>query len=561
MKKFHIIPKIVYILLLIFGSAVSQNVYAIGERIISLGGGSSWTSVETRIGVTEAGRVRPNPVLTLSSASAAMASGYVAAYGAWGNLYPLVETALDMSVSFDENSPALFRDITGNYRISETSFAGVSGQSLARAGTGAVIFGNGPVVVQPNNRSALFAPGNRIRDFTIEFWLYPLSMENGEVILTWNAYASRASSQNAAASTQRINCYASRNRLTWSFNNFFASVDGLTYKNIEFSGNAPIIPRTWSHHLVRFDAATGIIEYIVDGVSQAIVYATATNRENSEVFTPVIGFNGMFLFGEKFSGLMDEFKIHSVFAGRDVIQKYPSAGGRMETMAIDLGDNSSSVQKIDVTGGRFGGSGSGSGTGGTGAGSVQNEYRENGRFKFSDDSEIVFFIRANNNPWLLNTSQWINFTPGEAVTGLTGRYVQIAADFYPSSDGESSPYIDVVNIVYIPGEPPLPPRNLTAAAMDGAVTLSWRHSLTDNTKGYLVYYSSVRGELFGTGASLGPSPIDVGITNNIVINGLSNGTLYYFAVAAYDNRTGETSYHAGEFSSLVTARPLSGLGR
>ena len=548
MKKFQVFIRIVYIFLFISGSSA----YAIGERIISLGGGASWTSAQTRNNVTEVKDLRPNPVLALSSQTGASTAGYLAAYGAWGNLYPLAETALDMSVSFDERTSGLFRDITGNYRISDTSFAEPSGQSLARAGTGAVLFGPGPVIVQPNSRNALFAPGNRIRDFTIEFWLYPLSMENGEVVLSWNAYAYQSSGQNVSAGSaliQRINCYTSRNRLTWSFNNFFASVSGQTYKNIEFSGNTPVIPRMWSHHLIRFDAATGLIEYIVDGVSESIVYATATNRENSEVFTPLTGTSGLFQLGEEFSGLMDEFKIHNVFAGRTAIQKYPPAGGRMETAAVDLGDNSSSVLRIDVTGGR------------AGSGSVRNEYRENGRFRFSDDSEMNFFIRTNDNPWLLNTSQWVNFIPGEAVTGITGRYVQIAADFYPSSDGESSPYLDVINIVYISGEPPLPPRNLTAAANDGAVSLSWRHSPTDNTKGYLVYYSSVRGELFGTGAVLGSSPIDVGITNNVYIDGLVNGTLYYFAVAAYDNRTGEGSYHVGEFSSQVTSRPLSGLGR
>ena len=58
---------------------------------------------------------------------------------------------------------------------------------------------------------------------------------------------------------------------------------------------------------------------------------------------------------------------------------------------------------------------------------------------------------------------------------------------------------------------------------------------------------------------LGSSPIDVGMTNNILIDGLKNGTLYYFRVAAYDRVAGD--YSTGEFSAEVTARPLSGLSR
>jgi len=543
MKKVLIFIHIVYICIFVCGS-----IFASGENTISIGGSASWRSVEHRTGIAEVRAVRPNPVLLLSSATSASISGYSAAFGVLGNFSFLTEPAMDMSVSFDERQPLLYRDITGNYRVSSSNGIETADQSLARAGTGAVIFGAGQVSIEPANRNALFSAGNRIGDFSVEFWLYPLNMENGEQILSWTAYNSSGNRNNI---NQRISCHASRNRLTWSFTNFFNSPNGSEYKNIEFSGNTPVIPKTWSHHLVRFDATTGMIEYLVDGNSEAIFYATPTNRESSEVFTPVIGSSGFFLLGERFSGLMDEFKIHNVFAGRSSIQKYPSSGGRIETNAIDLGDNSSGVVRVDVSGGRTGGSGI----------SVLNEFRENGRFRFSDDSEINFFIRASDNPWLLSSSRWVTFTPGTAITGINGRYVQIAADFYPSADGETSPYLDEIRIVYIPGEPPPPPRNLTAVATDGGVQLQWRHSSIANTAGYLVYYSSVRGELFGNDSVLGSSPVDVGITNNILIGGLTNGTLYYFRVAAYDRKTGEVIYNIGEFSAEVTARPLAGLVR
>ena len=535
--------QIVYIFILISGSAAA---FAVGERTITLGGDASWRSAEIKTGVTEARSIRPNPVLMLSSASSA--AGYSAAAGVWGSLSGYNESAVDLSVSFDERESRLFTDSAGKYRVSASPFIESVSGVYARAGTGAALLGAGQISIAPNSYNALFSPGNRIRDFTIEFWLYPSNMESGETIVSWTAY--NAAQNSATGSIQRINCYTSRNRLTWSFVNFFVSSGGGAYKNIEFSGNTPIVPKTWSHHLVRFDAATGMIEYLVDGISEAILYATPTNREHSEVYTPVAGSNGIFLLGERFYGIMDEFKIHSAFAGRSSIQKYPSSGGRMETGAIDLGINSGGVIRIDVTGGRTGFTGS----------AVHNEYRENGRFRFSDNCEINFFIRANDNPWLLHNSRWVSFTPGAGISGIYGRYVQIAADFYPSSDGEASPYLDVLNIVYMNSEPPMPPRSLTAAASDGAVSLRWRHSPSGSIAGYLVYYSAVRGELFGTGAEAGPSPIDVGITDNFNISGLVNGTLYYFTVAAYDRRTGETN-RVGEFSAEATARPLSGLGR
>jgi len=536
MKKTLSVIFLLYSFLFVYGS-----VFAVGERTISLGGRVDWNSAETRTGISEADNIRPFSVLLLSSAPAA--AGRYAAVGLPGNYSVLAEPALDISVSFDEREAGFFRDSTGMYKVRLPVNVDRVGRAAARRGEGAALFGRsgGGVVIEPQSRNALFAPGKRIGDFTVEFWLYPFNMENGEKIFSWVASVS----VNGNNVTQRIQCIASRNRLQWSFANFFADPGfgfngGASVINLEFSGNFPVVPKTWSHHLVRFDAKTGMIEYLVDGKSEAIAYTTRTRRESSEVFTPFTGNSGAFFLGESFAGLMDEFKILSVYAGRSSERKY--ASGRMETRAIDLGDDASSIVRLDVSGGRTGPS--------------LNEFRENGRFRFSDDSQLNFFIRTSENPWLLNTKRWVNFTPGEDISGIQGRYVQIAADFYSSADGETSPYLEQINIIYLPGEPPLPPRNLTAVAVDGGVQLRWRHGPDINMDGYFLYYSAVRGELFGADAAQGSSPIDVGMTNTILIDGLQNGTLYYFRVAGYNRAASTGRYNVGEFSAEVTARPL-----
>ena len=543
MKKVLPFIHIVYIFLLVSGS-----VYGIGERTILLGGESTWKIAQYRAGIAEVTSVRPNPVLILCSADAA-AAGYSAATGVSGIYTALTEAALDLSLSFDEPDTGLFRDSTGRYKIAVSPELTAAGRRFARAGTGAALFGDTSIlasagsdelIIEPRSRNALFAAGNRMRDFTMEFWLYPLTLENGEQIISWTA----SMPVNGKYAIQRLMCAAAKNRLQWSFVNFFAAAGGLSYINIEFSGDSPVVPKTWSHHLIRFDAATGMIEYLVNGVSETIVYATRSGREGGEVYTPVAGNDGVFVIGEHFMGLLDEFKIHSVCAGRSSIQKYASPGGRMETAAVDLGENNSGVLRVDVSGGRSG---------------VNKEFRENGRFRFSDDSEMQFFIRACENPYLLNEYAWTSFTPGTEIEKISGRYVQLAVDFYPSADGETSPYLDELRITYKPGMPPMPPGNLTATAVDGGVMLRWKHSPDDNTSGYLIYYSSVRGEFFGEDAALGPSPIDAGKRNSLLIDGLKNGTLYYFRAASYDNVSGPGNYNAGEFSREVTARPLVGV--
>jgi hypothetical protein len=544
MKKVSVFLNTLYIFLLVCGSA-----YGVNEKTVTVGGASSWRIAENRTSVVEVSSVRPFPVLSLCSSAGSAIAGYSAATGVLGTFVNLTEPALDMSISFNERTPGLFRDSTGRYRVSVSAGIEAADRKFSRVGSGAALFGaygsGSPLLIEPVRGNALFAPGNRIGDFSIEFWLYPLNLENGEQILSWVA----STHADGRLSVQRISCVASRNRLSWNFENFFTSpVDNSTI-NIEISGDSPVVPKRWSHHLIRFDATTGMVEYLVDGNSERIVYATPNRRENSHVYTPVAGNGGVFALGENFMGLMDEFKIHNIFARRSSIQRYANAGGRIETRAIDLGENNSNILRINASGGRTAINGS----------RTNNEFRQNGRFRFNDDSEMNFFIRVSDNPYGFFDSTWINFTPGTNLQpGISGRYVQFAVDFYPSADGESSPYLDEVQIVFLPGQAPMPPRNLIAVATDGGVQLRWRENSHNNTTGYLVYYSTVRGELFGEGAALGVSPIDAGKRNTVFINGLKNGTLYYFRVAAYNDIPG-TSRIIGEFSREVTARPLSGL--
>jgi len=301
-----------------------------------------------------------------------------------------------------------------------------------------------------------------------------------------------------------------------------------------------VVPKTWSHHLIRFDSITGMVEYLVNGKTESIEYATPTGREGGEVYTPIAGEGGAFILGSGFSGLMDEFKIHHNHPG-PAVRKYPAQGGRIETRPLDLGEGSNGILKVEASGGKIS----------VRDAKINSEYRQNGRFRFSDDSEMQFFVRTSDNPYQWDNS-WRAVTPGAELNGaVQGRYVQLAVDFYPSANGEVSPYLEELRITYLPDEPPLPPAQLTAIAMDGAVQLRWKNSPDQNTQGYLVYYGTSSDDYFGEDAALGASPIDAGKQNTIYINGLKNGTLYYFRVAAYSHPS-----HTGEFSREVRARPL-----
>jgi hypothetical protein len=524
--------------------AVSASLYSIGEKTLQFGADALWKMADYRTGITELGMVRPAPVLVLSSLR---------------NLAPSlsgVSSSPDLTLSFDEGKPALFRDSSGHYRLIVSPLLASVSDHNARVGSGAAFFPDvlpelsnpgsvrtektktsGPLVIEAQSRAALFAPNNHIYDFSVEFWLNPLNMENGEQILQW--IAARPINDKTSYASQRILCVSSKNRLQWSFSNFFASPDGKECMEINIGGVSAVVPKIWSHHLIRFDSSSGMIEYLVNGKTESIEYATSGRHEGGEVYTPITGEGGCFILGNGFSGLMDEFKIYGVSDSGPELQKYPLQGGRIETRALDLGAGNNGILKIEASGGRVS----------VRDAKINNEFRQNGRFRFSDDSEMQFFIRSSDNPYRWD-NPWRTVTPGAELTGIVqGRYMQLAVDFYPSANGETSPYLEELRIMYLPDEPPLPPSNVTAIALDGAVQLRWKSSPDKNTLGYLVYYGTASDDYFGEDAVLGASPINAGKQNTIYIDGLKNGTLYYFRVAAY-------THDAGEFSREVRARPL-----
>jgi hypothetical protein len=550
-----------------------SSLRALEEKVLVIGASSGWSAAENRVQVTEIPVLRPFPVLALSSARPEHAENGAAEtparqdipalYEAYRN-FPADESAVDFSLSFDQASPSEYRDARGRYRV-ETSPAlqGAAGR-WARYGSGAALFAGVtdreegvPLRISPER--GIFSPGRGMRNFSIEFWLYPNNLENGEQILAWTAVLPGKNE-----TLQRIFCEAVRNRIRWTFQNFFIAPGGPDQHPalvISRETRKSLVPRTWTHHLVRYDADTGLLEYLVDGEPENAAYTTLSGREGGDVHTPYPGRDGFFVLGGRYSGLMDEFRIYrEAIPGRGNPDtgtrgflempdpaKFPKSGGRFETRTIDLGEPGTTVLRLEASGGRY--------TAGTAKRRpVRNIYEGKGDFRFSDDSTIQFFFKAGEDPYQFNRAPWIPVTPGTELSGrIRGRYIQLAAAFYPGRDCETGPYLEEIRIIYESNEAPYPPSLVTAKALDGAVELNWRASPDSDTTGYMVYYGTSSGVYYGEGAVQGGSPVDAGKRTSLRLEGLKNGVLYFFAVAAYD---GSGGLHAGKFSKEVTARPL-----
>ena len=141
--------------------------------------------------------------------------------------------------------------------------------------------------------------------------------------------------------------------------------------------------------------------------------------------------------------------------------------------------------------------------------------------------------------------------PGDTsitVTGLTAGttyYFIMTASNAAGEGGETNP------LPMIPGIKPDSPASVLAAAGHGEVTLTWAAPVNKGTPptltGYTVYYSTDANVSTAAAAKVMAGPGDT----SMVVQGLTNGTPYYFIITA-SNNAGESNA-----ANAVSATPLA----
>ncbi|MCX7025106.1 MAG: fibronectin type III domain-containing protein [Spirochaetes bacterium] len=437
-----------------------------------------------------------------------------------GRAAPMVQSACDLLVDFDDAVP---RDATGRWSLSAAGAYRRLSSSRAFTGQGAGGFaGPGSGIVMKPSGSELFGSGLHPADFSMEFRINPSLAANGETLLLWKG----AMLLPEGPFTQRITCVVERGRLSWTFENFFQPSGGAPARTtVSLKGTSLLVPKTWSHHLVRYDSATGLVEYLMNGLPEAIAYATPTGRENASVFRPRTGSASAFELAPDFTGIVDDLAFRTDFLENPELSRYGRQSGVAISPIIDLGNANTELRGMEA------------------------EYRAaNGA-----DVEFSFRCADDTTAWREGSPAWIPFAPGASLPGKPrGRYVQLRIELFPDGSGSSGPAFSGLTVRYVPDLAPPPPASVVAAASDGSVALAWSRVNESDLGGYLVYYGDAPGSYFGTDAALGSSPLDVGRVQTATVNGLANGKRYYFVIVAYDTAP---SRHEGEFSVEASARP------
>jgi hypothetical protein len=432
--------------------------------------------------------------------------------------YDFREDGTDLLMHFDQTP---FGDLTGRYAVLPGHRVNLSPKAKLGGGSAKFQRIDGGLTLLPS-KGSLFSETSLAHSFSIEFWLHPLHLSGGETVLQWEGQHLLGGKLHL----QGIRAYIDKRKLTWDFSNIFFSSD-FRPQTISLTGTERLIPRKWHHHLITFDEERGLLEYYLDGKPEALRYITDTGSEGGTVRLPYIGRSSQkhLSIGTSFDGSMDELRISREYRNEPLLSPYSYELGWMETELIDL--RTFGAQLISISSERAA----------------------------PPQTDIFYFYRLYDTmeESIREPSLWVPFIPGESIAdGARGRYLQLRCELYPDGTGSFSPSLSSFSISYEPNLPPLPPSYIRAEAGNASVSLEWNSTLEDDMQGYLVYYGTEPGVYRGRGASAGDSPIDTGDATSLVLDGLENGRVYYFSVAAYDSAGKK---NRGLLSEEVSARP------
>ena len=443
----------------------------------------------------------------------------------------------DLLLDFEKSSKS---DLTGNYEILDSNFTFSKKAKMGKRAALSTAHGTGMTL--KGKSGSLFGTQGFSGSFSIEFWLCPSIAENGEKVFSWRSSRTIEDYVNY----QMITASFFNNHLEWKFSNVF---DGWTenHGEIVLSCQRTIVPNEWTHHTISFDEHTGLLEYRIDGKTEALRFMTESGHErHGSIFTPILGVPAEIELCPLFTGSIDDFRIvRTSIEGEASSQAIPAfkalpkadnlsemkydvyalSGGRIESQPLSVNPGSK-LERVDAV------------------------------VSTPSETSVQLFVRGGDNyfEWTDKNPEWKSVNKDGTIDGeISARYFQVAADLYPDGSGKKSPSITEISLKYTETALPLPPFRISAAAGDSSVTLTWSHSLDDSVGGYYVYYGTRPGEYLGVGAVQGNSPVNAGNIATFTITGLKNGTVYYFAVATYSSS--DESF-IGTLSKEVSARPL-----
>jgi len=422
-------------------------------------------------------------------------------------------------------------DVTGNFKLIENK-ASIS-EGRKKFGAGAALFNKETNSIILDRTGKGIFPGRIYSDdFSIEFWVYGQNYSDGETIFFMDGYADIGN----GFIPQLFRCYIENRRIIWTIKNFFIPPGSKEFE-VKISSERQLIPRVWTHHLLRYNSSNGLMEYLIDGKPEAVIYATTSARETGQVYPLYSGSRGRIVIGNYFTGLLDEFRFKLEWIDNNMLSLLGSHTGVYISEPIDLGNSKSMLIGVDA-----------------------KEILPSG-------TEVLYFYHLGDSRQSLaeNSPEWKKIAPGSGLLSERGgRFLCIKAVLYSDGEKNVSPSVSRINIKFDQKSAPPAPRVVRAEPGNSSVKLKWSEVIDSDVDGYYVYFGERPGRYFGSEKNSNTSPIDAGKNNELVIRNLENGKVYYFAVASYSKSAsrygGSIVKEGGDYSVEVNARPLDTYG-
>ncbi len=415
---------------------------------------------------------------------------------------------------------------------------------------------NSTLEIRPNHGS-LFRQTQATGSFTIEFWLNPSTLSNGEII--FKRYGP-VIERGKIAKYSGIVCQIENRRLKWSFHHIFHS---LRWKEnhpidltqfIEIKGIKRLKRNQWAHHALSYDATTGKLTYFRNGDEKVSQFVTDTGQPGDTILTPRFypQVRSMLTIGERYYGYMDEFMISRIaktsrknrihIIGQDNegkyfnIQKYTAQEGEVVSNVEDLKHTGSFLKKVKL-----------------------NLEQNNG-------SLIILEYRMRDYPFRGDGKEvpWVSLDTYHPSTRLnhetTGRYFQWRAILKAGHQGKYTPIFKDISFHFEIDRKPSPPKNLLAYSSEGQVILKWIGNVEKDVNRYRIYYGIKTKNYIDQSKKQLPEgktisdikPIEVQVNQlsdpirpNYILDKFNVDWVYYFVITAVD-RNGHESKPSNE---------------
>ncbi len=425
----------------------------------------------------------------------------------------------DLYLTFDKDNQGT---VDSNYRyMTKNFFFKEKGSYIKESG---YFFKTEHKIELAGNENSFFRNGVKLPSFSVGFWVCPSNIGNNEGIFKIGSQFYDI--KRDAVEDQSIVGTLNQGKFSLIFNNMF-SLDSYKKESLRIDTYKSLKIGEWNSINIKYDAFTGLIKVLVNGVEAGIACATTDGTIDGSVLNMIYSPKNrcIITIGSGFTGAIDEFVV--IPQNSDIeTELYNSAGGALISQVINLDGAIFDVDSVDFL------------------------------CETPDYSAAQFFIRYSDRSFIeddtvnvVDKLEWVKFDK-QSLRGKKIKFFQWKVVLLPGISNKISPRFLGLTLKYNKNLVPNSPTGIIADSVDGKIRVRWNSNSERDIAGYKIYYGIKPDNYFCSEANEGESPIIVK-NNYVELTGLTLNKIYYIRISAFDT---EGENHESEFSDEIFIR-------